>query len=301
MKTTKKIIMIVAVAAFVSGNVYSAATKTTTKSPAKATSDAKSTAKADEAEEKKKKSSPFGASVGYSISTNFAEELKPRLYRHNVSVGASYKVKDYFSLSFSTGYFFRSLDNSISKFEEDSGISNISFGISRGISQPLGKFAGAEHKISAGVSGSLPMMEDDRIEGSRGSIGIGPRVSSKFFDGLFSVSNRVYYRFIFNKFEFSPISNNPTAQAAYGYSLGASVPIIGKLSAGLGFGMRRTRFTDGFRSFSYSNSQSLSYSLGKMSMSVSHSNGGFTGDGNVELWYIDKYRRLMSASLGYSF
>lgn len=297
---SKKIILLIFALAFVSGNVYSAATKASAAAEA-SSADGKSESEADGKDEEEKEKSPFGASVGYSISTDFAEELEPRLYRHNVSVGASYKVKDYFSLSFSTGYFFKTLDSSISDYEEDSGISHVSLGISRGLSKKLGRFAGAEHSVSAGLSGSIPMMEDDRIEGARGSVGIGPSLSSKFFDGLFSLSNRVYYRFIFNKFDFSPISNNPTSNAAYGWSIGSSIPIVGKLSAGLGFGMRRTRYTDGFHSFSYSNSQSLNYSLGSLSMSVSHSNGGYTDDGKVEFWYIDKYRRLVSANVGYSF
>lgn len=304
-------LLIVAFLLALSSTAHAAATQAKVKDAAKTKVAATTAAKPEvaksadgklEADAKDKKDkSPFGANVGYSVSTDFAEELSPRLYRHNVSVGLSYKVNDLFSLSASTGYFFRSLNTSLSDFEEDSGISHISLGVSRSLSKKLGRFAGADHSLSAGLSGSLPMMEDDRIEGARGSLGIGPRLSSKFFDGLFSISNRVYYRMIFNKFDFSPVSNEPTSNAAYGWSIGSSLPIYGKLSMGFGFGIRRTRYTDGFHSFSYSNSQSLSYSIGSLSMSVSHSNGGYTDDGKVEFWYIDKYRRLVSASLGYSF
>ncbi len=290
------VLAIIATLAVVSGNAYSAETEA---KPVKAEQSAEG--KIEARKEDKEAKAPFGASVGYSISTDFAEKLEPRLYQHKVAVDASYKFRDYFSMSFSTGYFFKTLSSSISGYEEDSGISHISLGISRNFSRKLGKFVGAEHSISAGASGSLPMMEEDRIEGAHGSVELAPKLNSKFFDRLFSISNRVYYQFIFNKFDFSPVSNEPTANGAYGWTVDSSIPIVGELSAGLGFGIRRTRYSDGFHSFSYSNSQSLSYSLGSLSMSVSHSNGGYTDDGTVELWYVDKYRRLVKATLAYSF
>lgn len=245
--------------------------------------------------------SSFGVELGYSVSTDFAEELSPRLYRHNLQLGLGYDIKDWFVVYGETGYFFKTLGTSISDFDEDSGISHISLGLSRTLVPSLGRFAGADHSLRLSLDSSLPLTEEDRIEGSLGSIAIAPSIGSNFFDGLFTIKNSFFYQLIFNRFDFSPVSNEPNARAAYGWSVGASVPIYGKLAIGAGFGMRKLRFVDSFESFSYKNSQSISYSFGALSAAVSHENGGYTEDDTIELLYVDKYRRLVKASLTYTF
>ena len=255
------------------------------------------TAAVSPAEEAEK---PWAIATEYSTSTDFADELKPRIFSHTVSVDASYEIKDWFGVSVGTGFFFKTIGGAISKFPEDSGINSVDVALSRVLTKPVA-ILGGKHTLAAAVFSSFPFSDDARLEGFYGSVGVGPMLTSKFFDGVLSVKNKANYSFIFNRYDYSPISQEANSTNSYGYSISGSVRVIGGLKVGAGFGMRRSRYTDGFHDFSYNNTQSISYLWKHWSAAISHSNGGYTEDGNVELWYIDKYRRVISGSLGYEF
>jgi hypothetical protein len=62
-----------------------------------------------------------------------------------------------------------------------------------------------------------------------------------------------------------------------------------------------TRYLDGFTGYSYNNTLSLAKSWEKMTVAFSYENGGFTDNGEVNMWYVDRYRRLMFLSANYAF
>jgi hypothetical protein len=79
------------------------------------------------------------------------------------------------------------------------------------------------------------------------------------------------------------------------------VNIVGGLSVSVGTGVKLSRKLDSSTEYAYNNSQSISYTWGAFTGEVSHTNGGFTREGDLSLWYVDKYRRIMTGSLTYSF
>lgn len=243
----------------------------------------------------------FSGGVDYSVTTDFADELKPRLFTHRITPSVGYEIKDWFNVGVETTYFFKSVGNAVSRYPEDSGLSSVTPSISRGNLLKLPNVLGGEHDLSAAVFGDIPFSEEARIEGYYGAVGAGPRLRSKFWDGILTITNRVNYNFIFNRYSFSPVSFDPSAEGSYGYTLGLSVKIIGGLRAGVGFGARRTRYVDGFHDFSYQNTQTLSFAWKGWSASIEHKNGGYTDDEKVELWYVDRYRRLVTGTIGYAF
>lgn len=275
-----------------------AAASSATPAPAAGQAAAQSEAAAP-AEEKP--ASPWGFGLGYGVSTDLAEELQPRLLEHSMDASISYEWKNVVSLSTGLGYSFVTVGKSFSRYPEDSGLSYGSISASRELKKEPWHFLGAEHTPSMGLSVHLPLSETAQIEGYQGNAGLSLSMGSKFFDGLFSLSNGVSYSRTWSRFDFSPTTFEPNVESSYGYKAGIGFKIIGKLSAGAGFSMKRSVFTDGFKNLSFGNSQSLSYSIGKLSMSVSHSNGGHTDKEKVQLWFVDKYRRLVSFDLGMSF
>ena len=288
-----RIIFIGALLFLLATNGYAAETESTEKKAA----DAESKAEID----KPKKKHTFGASVGYNVSSNFADELEPRLYRHKVSGSGSWKIRNLFDVSVGVGYFYKSLGSSISRFPEDSGLDSVNIGISQGLKQDLGHFLGTDHSAGLGVSTSFPMDEESQIEGYQSTLSFKGGVKSAFFDKLFTVKNSLRYNRIFNKFDFSPTDQTPTTKSSWGFGTGVSFPIWKGISGGFGFSARKSQKTDDSEGFNYNNRQSLTYSYKKASLTISHVNGGFVDDGNVDLWFVDKYRRLVSASLGMSF
>jgi hypothetical protein len=87
----------------------------------------------------------------------------------------------------------------------------------------------------------------------------------------------------------------------YGYSLSNSVRLWRALKFSYTWGIRYTRYLDDYLSYGYSNSYGLSYAFDSILVSLNYSAGGFTDDGEVSLWFIDDYRRVVSMSLAYSF
>jgi hypothetical protein len=240
----------------------------------------------------------FGAE--YMASSDFAEQLKPRLVRHDMSAYFGYDFRDIVSASVGTNYFFKTVGGSYSKFREDSGISSVSPRLTRAIFPNL-EFLGGKHSISAMASGDIPFDEDSRIDGYKGAVVFGPSMVSRYFGDILRIRSRLSYGFIFNRYRFSPTSFDATAKNNYGANFSTSVKIIAGLRAGIGVGARRTIYSDGFDEFSFNNTQSLSYSWSSITATLMHTNGGYTDDGRAQLWYVDRYRRIFSGSLAYDF
>ncbi len=244
--------------------------------------------------------SPWGFGLGYSVSTDFAEEARPRQFSHSFSGSMSYALGNGWSTGASLSMSYQSIGNKVvTDIDTPSFSPNVRIG--GGKTWKLGYGLGAKHSINVGVGTSLSFSESAQYEGvytvPGGSVGL----TSKFFDGVYSLSNRVGGSYVINRYEFSPTDGTINTRNNYSYRMSHRVKLIGKLSASVGFGIRSSEKLDGSSSYGYSNSQSLSYSLGKWGLGVSHRNGGYTQFGDVDFWYIDKYRRLMSASVSYSF
>ena len=94
------------------------------------------------------------------------------------------------------------------------------------------------------------------------------------------------------------MSNN---RDAFSYRMSHAIKLIKQLDLTFGFGFRYSKDTKGKSTYSYNNSQSIGYKLSKIYFGISHYNGGFTDDGDVSLWYIDKYRRNLKAFFKFSF
>ncbi|NJL25727.1 MAG: hypothetical protein HC902_11505 [Calothrix sp. SM1_5_4] len=58
---------------------------------------------------------------------------------------------------------------------------------------------------------------------------------------------------------------------------------------------------DGFLGYSYSDRFSLENTWRNVSLALTYTNGGFTDDGRVSLWFIDQYRRILMLAMNYAF
>ncbi len=252
----------------------------------------------DSIEEKSK--GPWGFELGYSIKTDFAAEEEPRSYSHSMSGSVSYKLGNGWSTSGSLGFNYQSIGNKIITDVSTPSFSP-SVGIRGGKTWKLGQALGGSHSLQAGVKTAMNFSENSRYEGVYAIPGASVGMTSEFFDAIYSLSNSVSRSYVINKYEFSPTDGTINTRNTYRYKMGHKVKLVGNLSAHIGFGFRYLQKLDDSTSYSYSNSQGLGYGLGNWKFSVSHQNGGFTRFGDVDFWYIDKYRRLVSASVSYSF
>lgn len=248
---------------------------------------------------KKEEKKPWAVELEYMATTDLADEVRPRIFRHDVMATASYDVKDWFTTGVEVDYFFKTVGGAYSRYREDSGVYSVTPFVTKKVYEFKG--LGGNHKIIGMLHGDIPTNEEARIEGYTGSVGAMPMLISTYFDGLISIKNRLMYNHLFNRYSYNPTTFEPASTDSYGYDIGSSVRVIGGLRAGVGFGLRRTRYADRFHDFSYKNTQTLSYAWSSWSFAVKHTNGGYTEDGHVELWYRDQYRRMFSGIIGYEF
>ena len=253
--------------------------------------------------EKKEKVKDFLDSLkfylNYSVQSDFAEELKPRLYSHLISTTLNYKLNSAYSLNLSSSFRYNSLDRKILLKNGSYGFNDLNVSLSRKIL--LGDFLSASNSSVLRLASAFPLSEESRLEGHKAIPSLSFSINSDFFDGKYTLGNNFSYHYVINTYEYSPSSGVANNRDSFSYSMSHSIELIKRLTFKLGFGFRYSKNTKGESDYSYNNSQSINYSFSKLHLGVSYHNGGFTNDGDVSLWYIDKYRRNLKANLGYSF
>ena len=241
----------------------------------------------------------LSSSLAYSVQSDFASELKPRLYSHLLSAGLNYRLNNGYSLNLNTSFRYKSLDNKIFLKKGNYGFNDLGVSLSKKLR--LGNFLSAINSSTLTLGSSFPISEKARLEGYKAIPALSFSINSSFFDGKYALGNNFSYNYIINTYEYSPASGVANNRNSFSYAMSHSIKLIGKLVFKLGFGFRYSQDTKGESNYSYNNNQSLSYTLSKLRLGVSYYNGDFTSDDDVEFWYIDRYRKNLKLFLGYSF
>lgn len=122
-----------------------------------------------------------------------------------------------------------------------------------------------------------------------------------FQGGRYGIMQTVSADYIVNQYEFSPVSREVNSDGSAGYSA------FGTIRFGSGFRFRGggtariIRHLDGTNTSALSNVQSLSWTDGKFSVTLSHSNGSRAEDHETSMWFVDEYRRILSLGLSARF
>lgn len=234
----------------------------------------------------------------YGVSSDFADNRQPRGYMHSITSSIDYRWKDHWSVSGALGLRAETIGGQIPKDEEKTymEVLNPSSEISLGYE---GDFRETD-QYSLSVHAE-PLWDDaSRLEGYQAVMGAGGSASLSFFKGVYKMTHALDLSFLKNSFQYgSNLRANPDYFYTYKWSNGFKIGKRAKIS--YSFGMKLTRSLDGFWTYAYSNTLGLSYALNRLSVVLAYDNGGFTDKGEVDLWYIDDYRRLFRAAVSYSF
>ncbi|MGE0762704.1 MAG: hypothetical protein AB7N80_05450 [Bdellovibrionales bacterium] len=236
----------------------------------------------------------FGTS--YGVSTDLADRSMPRLYYQGLSVDIGYVINPRWNLSMGLSANFTTVDGQIDKKQEDSALESTGVNPSLNLSYNPGDFS--PWFINAG--GTALMDTASRRGGYLGLLSMSGGGTWNFFDDRFSMTHSLALSELLNSYDYSSGgAANPGTSVTY--SWGNTLKLGSHFSLSAGFGLKQTRYLDGFWDYSYSNTASLSVLGEAWSMSLSTGNGGYTEDGRVSLWYIDQYRRIVSFSAAYQF
>ena len=247
----------------------------------------------------------WGGGVGYAISSDFAAEREPRVYTHKLKggVGASFKDtatgEEIVNGSLGLEGQYTSLDRDIEEGREVIELSDISLGLGKSIGLP--KAGRVENSLEFGVGATIPISTESQYQAIKTIPSAGVTLGSQF-SKRYAMKNTIEGDYLIQEYTHSPISGEVNMEGGLNYGLSFSARITKKFTALLGGGARISRFTDGTQVTSFNNSQAVAFKHKQISASVRHVNGNHAGhNDDVEIWYVDEYRRILSFNLGYEF
>lgn len=240
----------------------------------------------------------WAGSFNYSLGSDLADQRRPRLYNHALSGHANYNLSPHWSASTELGIKTVSIDGQIQKGQEQSYSETLS---------PTSVFLlnyqqqiQPRSQISFSLHGEPFWDEASRLEGYKGLVGGGGSLQFNFFKNSLRLANAVDASSLINTFHTgSDLKANPDYFLTY--ALLSSVTFLKSFSLSYKFGLKTTRYLDNYWGYNYQNVIALSKKWRNMGLALTYSNGGFTDDGSVSLWYLDQYRRLLGFNLNFGF
>ncbi len=238
----------------------------------------------------------FHAATQYSFSSDLLDEVEPRRYTHQLSLNMLYDMSSRWRLGALASVDYFSLENQIVETQKGYGGSqfNSTFFTTYVLNTPFF----TSHNV--GLSYTLPLDDESRYEGYQGVPAVSTTFIKKVWPKYLNFIQTFRGSYLINTFEGSA-AGQPNRDYAVGSSSILSFSIATGWSLLAGFGVRWSHLTDNNTDYAYNNFQTLSYNYKKLSFFLTHSNGGFTEDGKVSLWFIDRHRKLVDVGVSYDF
>lgn len=242
------------------------------------------------------KESPWSLGFTYGFSTDLADAYSPRIYYQGLNAFAARRFGGSWSASLGVAATFTTLDGQIDKRQEDTELE------AAGVSPSVGlSYGGSDARPwFFGISGTALMDSASRREGFLGLFSGNFGGTWRFFNDRLSMTHGLAISEIINAYEYSS-AGTPNPGTSVSYSWSNSIAAGDHLTVNAGFGLKQTRYLDGFWDYSYNTFLGTTLAMGQWSLSLNTSNGGYTEDGRVSLWYVDKYRRVVSLALAVNF
>lgn len=240
--------------------------------------------------------SPWTLGANYSVATDLADSSDSRLYFQNLGASIGFQINQRWAVSGGLTGSFTTLDGQIEKRQEETVLESTGFSPSFGLMYS----PNLESPWMVSGNGSLLLDSASQREGYLGVAGASVSHNSSFWEERIGVTNALSVTELINRFEKNSSGTfNPGTSITY--SLGTNLKMTDNLGISASFGLKRTRYLDGFWDYSYGSTVAISLNGENWSASLATSQGGYTEDGTVSLWYLNEYRRIVSVSFGYRF
>lgn len=240
--------------------------------------------------------SRFQISGQYSLATDFLEQARPREYDHQFSLNGVYTITNVWQAGGLLDINYFTLNNEFVDTQKGYGKAQPSLNLftSYRFHNPWLD----SHNV--GTSYYLPLDQYSRYEGYNGIWSLSTTMVKNLWTPRIRWIQAFRGSYQFNSFDKSAMGIPNRIYSTSATSM-LSASITKDINVLLAFGFRWGHFADGNSDYSYNNSQMVSYSLKRMNLYVRHTNGGYTEDGRVYLWFIDKYRNYVDAGISYDF
>ena len=178
-------------------------------------------------------------------------------------------------------------------------VSDLDLSVSRGFK--LNSIWGARSSVETTGGVSLPTSLASQYEGVTAVPYATLTWAMLFQGGRYGIMQTVSADYIVNKYEFNPVLREVNSEGSAGYSAFGTVRLGSGFRFRAGGSARIIRYLDGTNTSALSNVQSLTWTDGNFSVTVSHSNGARAEDRETSMWFVDEYRRILSLGLSARF
>jgi hypothetical protein len=265
--------------------------------------DAAAAARARKKEQKDPLKDPvtWAGQVGYAIRTDLADQIKPRLYQHSLSLsyGMEY-APSRVSLTgvLSAGYESAGEQNSeilVNENDSELFVNDFSLALQKSVSGPW------KSNFSFTLGNEFPTSAEAKREGYGSVTSLDAGWSLPIVPKKFSLSVGTGVHYIWNSYEYSPATGDLNPQGGWTGALGVSWTIWKGWSVSGSAGSRLTRYLDGTSDVTYRNSIGTGYNFGRFAVTLSTSNGTYLDKEDAYIWFLDEYRRTLSLSTRFTF
>ena len=236
---------------------------------------------------------PWGYMVDYRVATDLQENQSGRSYAHALAAGFQYRLMEklYLSAGISFNYDFYGYEVLVDGQSAEGYLGDVSLGVS-------GEFM---PRLKWSVDNEFPTSPYSRAEGimsiTQGAVNWG----FDFFDRLVFVTPGLLGYYIWNRYEKSPTILTTNKQGSLRASVVAGIRVWQGLFIRASVGAQTTRYVDGSTDAAAKNSIGFGYNWKHATASMDMSNGTYADREETHLWFIDKYRRILSARVTLSF
>jgi len=252
-----------------------------------------------------KTNSLWGATAGYMLTSDYADERSPRLYENKVFLFLSGKFLPYqITTTLKGGITFNTLGNSIYEENPDSNGFHVTdtilvFTKTLELAKANPHFIGS-HQLTPMLFNIFPTSDSSRYAGYRASPGAQAILSSTFWDGYYNLKNGVNIIKVFNTYSHNPATHNPSPSLMSVFEQDHTFKLGLGFSVGAGFSFKYSKDESGNTNTTFENTASLEYAYKAFGASLVYSGGDHTTNDKVELWYVDNTRKILTLVLTYT-
>lgn len=254
----------------------------------------------------------YSPSALYSVRQDFAQPRDPKttlsrlqfsnsltIYNQKIEKDFDEELADEIvSLSLKIGAQYTMIGTEIDATNPDSynglELSDLDFSAAKSIK--LNSFYGAKSSLDISIGTSLPTSLESQYEGIHAVPYADITWLLGFRNNTYSLTQSLSTDYISNEYNYSPVTREVNPESSLGYLI--------SMGARLGYGFRLIvggtariiHYYDTTNTLALSNTQTLSWSNGRVSAKLTYSNGARPQDRETTMWFTDEYRRFLSLS-----
>ena len=247
--------------------------------------------------------------ASYSVSSDYAQGSDPRVYDNRVAGSLNTSVPDrsgkddLLQLGTQIGVSYRALSAEVERASASGGetfeLSDLEIWAGRDFD--LGRVYTTSNRLDLTAGNTFPFGTSSRLEGYKSIPFASAGLTTSFFGGRASFNQSVSTGWVANIYAYSPSTLEPNPDLSVSYSASLSNRPVKWLNLTLGGSVKSQRWIESGWTAGWSAFQAVSFTLNRWRLMIRHTNGGHSLEEKVDLWFIDRYRRLTTASLSVGF